>query len=232
VSDDLAAVRAPTLVVHRVDNRLVPVSHARYAAEGIPDATLVELPGSDHLGNLGDVDALFDPVEEFFTGRAPRRDRHLAAVLFTDLVDSTAHAVREGDRRWSSLLAEHDQVAREVVAANGGDVVKSTGDGILAVFTGPGAAIRAAQAIQAKLASRQLRVRAGIHAGEIERLANDVTGIAVTIAARVMEHAQGGEVLVSGAVPPLVAGTGLEFESRNEVELKGVPGAWALFSPR
>jgi class 3 adenylate cyclase len=231
VGDDLAAVRAPTVVVHRVDNRLVPVSHARYAAERIPDATLVELPGRDHLGNLGDVDALFDPVEEFFTGRVARGDRHLAAVLFTDLVDSTAHAVREGDRRWSGLLAEHDQVVHEVVAANGGTVVKSTGDGVLAVFTGPAAAIRAARAIRTKLASRQLGVRAGIHAGEIERLADDVTGIAVTIAARVMEHARGGEVLVSGAVPPLVAGTGLEFERRREVELKGVPGTWALFSP-
>jgi class 3 adenylate cyclase len=232
VRGDLVAVTAPAIVVHRVGNRFVPVSHARYLAQRLADATLVELPGDDHLGNVGDVDAMFDPVEEFFTGRAARRERSLAAVLFTDLVDSTGHAVRAGDRGWSRLLAEHDQVTREIVTTNGGEIIKSTGDGILAVFVSPAAAIRAARSIQVQLASRDLRMRAGIHAGEVERLAGDITGIAVTIAARVMGHAGADEVLVSGAIPPLVAGSELEFDDRGEVELKGVPGSWTLFAPR
>ena len=231
VRSDLATVVAPTVVVHRTENAFVPVSHARYAAAGIDGARLVEVPGRDHLGVVGDVDALLDPVEEFIAGRAPRRERMLAAVLFTDLVGSTARAVQEGDRSWTRLLAEHDHIVRDVVDANGGEVIKSTGDGALAVFASPAAAIRAARAIQARLAGSDLTIRAGIHAGEIERLANDVTGVAVTIAARVMAHAAPGEVLVSGAVPPLVAGSGLEFDDRGEVELKGIPGAWRVLRP-
>ncbi len=231
VRQDLGKVSAPTLVVHRRGNRFVPISHARYAAERINGARLIEVAGIDHLGVVGDVDALLDPVEEFITERAPRRQRVLAAVLFTDLVDSTTRALDEGDRRWSRLVVEHDQIVGEVVLANDGEVIKSTGDGVLAVFVSPAAAIRAAQRIQARMEGRELAVRAGIHAGEIERLPGDVTGIAVNIAARVMSHAGPGELLVSSAVPPLVTGSGLSFVERAEVELKGVPGTWTLLSP-
>jgi class 3 adenylate cyclase len=229
VIDDLAAVEAPTLVVHRSGNRFVPVDHARFAAERVRGAVLVELAGDDHLGVVGDMDALLDPAEEFITSRVPHRDRVLAAVLFTDLVDSTGRAVLEGDRGWTRTRAEHDQVVREVVTAHAGEVVNTTGDGVVAVFSGPTTAIRAARAMKARLAGHELQARAGVHVGEIERLGDDITGIAVTIAARVMALAGGGEVLVSGAVPPLVAGTALRFEDTGEVELKGVPGSWTLF---
>jgi class 3 adenylate cyclase len=231
VRRDLASLRAPTIVVHRPDNRFVPATHGRYIAEHIPEATLVEVPGIDFLGFVN-PDDLLDPIEEFITSRAPRRRRALAAVLFTDLVDSTHRSAAEGDRRWTSIISEHDAIVGEVVAAHDGRVVKSMGDGVLALLDGPAAAIRAARTIQARLRGRELAVRTGIHAGEIEQRDNDVSGIAVTIAARVMAFAGPGEILVSGAVPPLVAGSGLEFDPRGEVELKGVPGRWALLSPR
>jgi class 3 adenylate cyclase len=231
VRRDLASVRAPALVVHRPDNRFIPASHGRYIARHIPHSTLIEVPGIDFLGFV-DPDDLLDPIEEFITSRAPRGRRTLAAVLFTDLVDSTRRSAAEGDRRWTTIISEHDAIVGEVVAAHDGRVVKSTGDGVLAVFDGPAAAIRAARTIQVRLRGRELAVRAGVHAGEIEQRDDDVSGIAVTIAARVMAHAGPGEILVSGAVPPLVAGSGLEFDPRVEVELKGVPGKWALLSPR
>ncbi|HUR77276.1 MAG TPA: adenylate/guanylate cyclase domain-containing protein [Acidimicrobiales bacterium] len=231
VREDLASITAPTIVVQRPNNRFIPASHGRYIAAHIHDARLVEVPGIDFLGFV-DPDDLFDPIEDFLAPRARRGNRALAAVLFTDIVDSTRRSTSEGDRRWTRIIAEHDEVVAEVVHANGGELIKSTGDGILAVFTGPAAAIDAAQAIRTRLQARSLELRAGIHAGEIERRVGDVSGIAVTIAARVMAFAGAGEVLVSNAVPPLVAGSGLEFDARYEVELKGVPGTWTLFSPR
>jgi class 3 adenylate cyclase/pimeloyl-ACP methyl ester carboxylesterase len=232
IENDLGRIEIPTLVVHRRDNRFVPFAHALHLASCIPNAQLVEAPGIDFMGLCGDVDALWDPVEEFLTERPPSRDRRLAAILFTDLVESTSRSASEGDRRWARLVAEHNEVARSIVESFGGEFVKATGDGILAVFAGPAAAIEAARLVQRRMSGRDLEVRAGIHAGEIERVPDDVTGIAVTIAARVMAFAKGGEVLVSGAVPPLVTGSGLEFDARAEVELKGVPGNWLLLSPR
>lgn len=231
VSDDLVHVESPTLVVHRSQNRFVPVEHARYFAARIPGAQLVELPGHDHLGIVGDVDGLLDPIEEFIANRSPRRDRELAAVLFTDLVGSTRAAAEHGDRAWTAVLAEHDEVARTVVGRHGGRTIKSTGDGILAVFRTATAAIRSAQELRSHLERRGLEVRAGVHAGEVEWLGDDITGIAATIAARVMGEAGSGEVLVSGAVPPLVLGEGIGFEHRTTVELKGLPGVWDLHRP-
>lgn len=231
ISEDLREVAIPTLVVHRWDNRFVPPRHAQYIADQVAGAQLVKAPGIDFIAMAGDVDALWDPTEQFLTARPPRRARQLAAVLFTDLVDSTRRSATEGDRRWARLIAEHNSIASDVVAAHGGELVKSTGDGILAVFPGPAAAIDAARGIQRRLEGRDLAVRAGIHAGEIERLDDDIAGIGVTIAARVMSFAGPGEVLVSSAVPPLVTGSGLEFVERGQVELKGVPGTWSLFAP-
>ena len=231
IGDDLREIAISTLVVHRWDNRFVPSSHAQHIADGIAGAQLVRAPGIDFMGMAGDVDALWDPAEQFLAARPPRRARQLAAVLFTDLVDSTRRSAVEGDRRWVRLIAEHNAITSEVVVAHGGDLIKSTGDGILAVFPGPAAAIDAARTIQRRLEGRDLAVRAGIHAGEVERIDDDIAGIAVTIAARVMSFAGPGEVLVSGAVPPLVAGSSLEFDPRGEVELKGVPGTWSLFAP-
>jgi class 3 adenylate cyclase len=174
-------------------------------------------------------------IEEFVTGdratAAPEDlDRVLATVLFTDIVGSTRRAAEVGDQVWSRLLDEHDRAGRRTVAQHRGTLVRMTGDGILATFDGPGRAIRCALAFGAAAARLGLPVRAGLHTGEIERRGEDVGGIAVHAAARVMARAGPGEVLVSRVVTDLVAGAGLTFARRGTHELKGLPGRWDLFA--
>jgi class 3 adenylate cyclase len=175
---------------------------------------------------------MLDAIEEFLTGHlpAPQSDRVLATVLFTDIVGSTEHAARLGDRRWRDLLATHDAVVRAEVLRFRGGLVKTTGDGVLATFDGPGRAIRCSWAIRDSAKTIGIEVRAGLHTGEIELIGDDVAGIAVHIGARVLAHAAGGEVLVSSTVKDLVAGSGINFSERGEHELKGVPGVWRLFA--
>lgn len=227
----LPLVQAPTLVLHARDERWVRASAGRYLAEHIPGARFVELPGADHLpyGELGPRIAA--EVEEFVTGSRPGEpsDRILATVLFTDIVRSTERAASEGDERWRRLLEGHDRDVRRQIERFGGSRVKQTGDGFLAIFDGPAKAIRCGRAIHGAARSHGLDVRVGVHTGEVElREDDDVAGIAVHIAARVAALAGAGEVLVSGAVPPLVVGSGIEFEDRGREALKGVPGEWQL----
>ena len=153
----------------------------------------------------------------------------LATVLFTDIVGSTERAAALGDQPWSDLLAEHDRVVRVGLERHRGRVVKSVGDGFLAVFDGPARAVRAARAIVAQLTTLGLDVRAGLHAGEVEMVGDDVAGLAVHIAARVMGEAGSGGVMTSGTVHDLVAGSGLRFEDRGRRSLRGVPGEWNLW---
>jgi len=227
----LPAIRVPTLIVHRRDDLMVPAGAARYLAEHIPGAKYVEQPGNEHLAWVGDVDALIDATEEFLIGsRAPREtDRVLATVLFTDIVDSTMHAARLGDRSWRSVLAAHDAAIRRELDRFGGREIATTGDGFLATFDGPARAIRCARAIHGAVESLGIRLRAGLHTGECELMGEQVGGIAVHIGARVAALAEAGEVLVSSTVKDLVAGAGLSFTERGSHELKGVPGIWKLF---
>lgn len=228
----LPAVQAPTLVLHRTRDRMIDVRQARYMASAIPDARLVELGGDDHVAFAGEGDDVLDEIEAFVTGSRPSRtpDRVLATVLFEDIVDSTGRAAALGDRRWRALLAAHDQAVRDAVRRNDGTVVKTLGDGALAVFDGPARAIRGALAIREEAQRLGLDVRAGLHTGELERANGDVAGIAVHIGARVAAASEPGEVLVSRTVTDLVAGSGVAFEDRGEHELKGVPGSWRLYA--
>jgi class 3 adenylate cyclase len=226
----LPSVQVPTLVLYRTG--AFSAGQARYVAERIAEATRVELPGEDGVFFVGDTGALLDAVEEFLTGQLPAHhsDRVLATVLFTDIVGSTEHAAQVGDRRWTELLATHDALLRAEVERFRGRMVKSTGDGVLATFDGPGRAIRCACAIRDSVRSFGIDTRAGLHTGEIELRGDDVAGVAVHIGARVSALAGPGEVLVSSTVKDLVAGSGIEFEDRGEHELKGVPGSWRLFA--
>jgi class 3 adenylate cyclase len=231
----LTAVQAPTLVVHRLGDPLVDIARGRYLAEHIQGARLVELPGDFHIsGRVGEDDDLLDVVEEFVTGTATARerdvDRVLATVLFTDIVDSTARASSLGDRAWTSVLRQHDEIACRQVAHHRGIVVKRTGDGLLATFDGPGRCVRAAQAIRNAMRPLGLDVRAGIHTGEIQRSQDDVAGIAVHIGARIGALAGRGEVLVSSTVKDLVIGSGIDFADRGRHQLKGVPGDWQIWA--
>jgi class 3 adenylate cyclase len=226
----LPAVTAPTLVLYRAEDRVVPPALSRTVARGIPGARVVELPGEDHLWVAGDQDAMLDEIEEFVTGRpaAAVGNRMLLTVLFADIVASTDRAAELGDRRWRELLAQFERVVERELTRNRGRLVNTTGDGVLATFDGPARAVRAALAIRAGARAIGLDVRAGVHTGECEVTAGDVAGIAVHLAARVMATAKPGEVLTSSTVRDLVVGSGLEFAERGAHQLKGVPGEWVL----
>jgi class 3 adenylate cyclase len=228
----LPTIQAPTLVLHRTGDQWIRKPHAIYLAENIPNAKLVEIPGDDNLIFVGDSDVDLDEIEEFLTGvrHAPETDRVLATVLFTDIVSSTQRAADLGDKKWRALLDAHDSAVRRQLERFRGREVNTAGDGFLATFDGPGRAIDCACAIRDAVQALGLEVRAGLHTGEIEVRGDDVAGMAVHIGARVAALAAAGEVLVSGAIPPLVAGSTLEFDYRGEHQLKGVPGFWKVFA--
>jgi class 3 adenylate cyclase len=228
----LPLIQVPTLVLHRRDVQLLPIEHGRYLAEHIPDAKLVELPGADLPLVWEEPQLALDLIEEFLVGvrRAVEPTRVLATVLFTDIVDSTKLAGRLGDRRWRELLNTHDDVARQTVEEFNGQLVQTTGDGILATFEGPGRGIGCAAALRDELAGIGLHIRAGLHTGEVELRGDDVGGIAVHIAARVMAAAGSGEILTSRTVRDLVVGSDLTLEDRGGHPLKGIEGTWELYA--
>jgi class 3 adenylate cyclase len=232
VQDVLPTISVPTLVVHRVGNQAVPLEAGRYLAANIPNARSAELPGSDDLFWIGDVDGLLDEVQEFLTGerRAADTDRVLLSVLFTDVVGSTQQAASLGDARWRHVLEQHDLFARRELARYRGREVKTIGDGVLATFDGPARAVRCACALRDAVARLGLQIRAGIHTGEVELRAGDIAGIAVHIGQRVSSLADAGEVLVTRTLVDLVAGSGLTFEDRGTHTLKGIPDPWPVFA--
>jgi class 3 adenylate cyclase len=227
----LPVIRVPTLVVHARQDLAVPVEHGRYLAANIPGATLFEYDGESLPFYVG-VDESVDAMDRFVTGTVhrPPADRALATVLFTDICGSTERVAALGDRDWKSLLGRHDEVLRDVLARHGGVEVRTTGDGMLATFDSPARAVRCASDMIEATQAIGLAIRAGVHTGEIERHGKDLAGIAVHIGARVAALAGEREVLVSGTVPPLVVGSGLDFADRGDHELKGVPGTWHLFA--
>jgi class 3 adenylate cyclase len=230
----LPSIQAPTLVLYRSDDQLAGRPHAKYLADQITGAKLVELAGDENLLYVGDSDADMDEIEEFLTGarHAPTTDRVLATILFTDIVGSTQQAADLGDRRWRALLDAHDRTLRRQLERFRGKEVNTAGDGFLATFDGPGRGIECGCAIRDAVHALGIEVRAGLHTGEIEVRGDDIAGMAVHIGARISALAGAGEVLVSSTVKDLVVGSVFEFDQRGEYELKGVPGAWRLFSVR
>ena len=231
VREVLPVVSVPTRVVHCAGDPLFPVAHGRYVAAHIPDAKFVELDGVDHFPWVENGEQLADELEEFVTGQrsGTASHRRLATVMFTDLAESTRHDVELGDRRWRALLEAHDAFARVQIERHRGTLVKSTGDGSLAVFDGPQAAIAAAAAMRNAAADVGLQLHAGIHVGEIEQRPDDIAGIAVHIAARLTGVAERDEILVTRTVRDLVTGSGLTFVDRGEHKLKGVDEPWRLY---
>jgi class 3 adenylate cyclase len=234
VTSILSTVQVPTLVLHRQTDARVAAALGRKLAEQIAGAKYIEYPNGDHAFWTGDTETLLGDIEEFVTGHRETEkidlERVLATVLFTDIVDSTRSAAEMGDQRWRELLDDHDHLARQMVDKHRGTLVKSTGDGILATFDGPGRAVRCALALGTAAQQIGLPLRAGLHTGEIELRGRDIGGIAVHTAARVMAHSASNEVLVSRVVTDLVAGAGLNFSARGSYELKGLPGRWDLFA--
>jgi class 3 adenylate cyclase len=227
----LGQVETPTLVLYRRDDAYAPAEAALLVASQISGATVVALDGADHFPFLGDVDAVVAEIADFVVGerRLPPPQRLLAALMFTDLVASTEHAALLGDTRWKSVLDRHDAVVRAAVGSSGGTVVKTTGDGVLALLPSAGAAVRAAQRTRDELANDGLAVRIGIHIGDIDRRGDDISGIGVHIAARAMAQADPGQIVVTASVPTAVTGQNTTFETLGAHTLKGVPGDWELF---
>jgi class 3 adenylate cyclase len=219
------------LVLHRRDNVYAPAEAVRLASSQISGATLVELDGADHFPFLGDADAVVAEIGNFVVGerRLPPPQRLLAALMFTDLVASTERAASLGDDHWKSVLDRHDITVRAAVGRCGGTVVKTTGDGVLALLPSAGAAVRAAERVRDELAADGLEVRIGIHVGDVDRRGDDVSGLGVHIAARAVAVAASGQVVVTASVPAAVAGQAAAFETLGAHKLKGMPGAWELF---
>jgi len=228
----LPLIQAPTLILHRRNSAFVPYSHGQYLADHIAGAKLVELPGTEGTIVWETAQLGLGHIEEFLTGARHGYDpaRVLATVLFTDIVGSTQQARQLGDRRWRELLNVHDELARRLVEQAGGRLVKTTGDGILATFDGPGRGIHCAIDLRNQLSGIEVQIRAGLHVGEVELRDGDVGGMAVHIAARVMAVAQPDEILVSRTGRDLVVGSDIVLDDRGTWPLKGVEGDWQLFA--
>ena len=232
----LPTIQAPTLVVHGTRDQIIPFFFAELFARDIPNATLMAVDTAHGSFSAGADDPALDAIETWLTGHTPTPEpsleRVLATVLFTDLVGSTTLAASLGDNHWKGLLDRHDQVSRAAVDRYRGRFVKSTGDGILATFDGPGRGIDCALTIAKNLEGLGLRIRAGIHTGEIEQRGNDIGGIAVNLAARVLGVAADDEIWVTSTVPGLVVGSTHTFQDRGQHQLKGIPGTWTLSAAR
>ena len=230
VRDILPAIRVPTLVLHKRDDKVVPIEEGRDLADHVPGAKFVELPGADHWPWIGHEEAV-EEIQEFLTGMrdSPEPDRAVVTVMFVDIVDSTKQAAELGDRRWTDLLESFYAVVRRELERFRGREVDSAGDGFFVTFDGPARAIRCATALTEAVEKLGLQVRTGIHTGECERMAAKVGGVGVIIGARVGALATPGEILVSRTVQDLVVGSGLIFEDAGEHELKGVPDRWHLY---
>ena len=228
----LPQIAVPTLVMHRIGERINQVDHGRYLADRIPGARWVELPGDDFLLWAGDTDVIADEVEEFLTGRRGGAEptRVVATVMFTDVVGSTERAQALGDRAWADLLEVHYARVRAELRRFGGREIDTAGDGFLISFDSPTSAITCARAVLVSMHEIGVDLRIGMHTGECDVVGDKLRGIAVHVGARVASKAGAGEALVSHTVKDLVAGSGIEFQDRGVFELKGVPGEWHLYS--
>ena len=228
----LPRVAVPTLVMHRVGDRVNPPEMGRYIAERIPGARWVELPGEDFALWAGDIDTIADEIEEFLTGRRGGAEptRIVATVMFTDVVRSTERVGAMGDRAWTDLLETHNARVRAELRRFSGREIDTAGDGFLAAFDSPTAALRCAHAILASVGEIGVDLRIGLHTGECEVVGDRLRGIAVHIGARVASKAGPGEILVSHTVKDLLAGSAIAFEDRGVHELKGVSGEWRLYA--
>jgi class 3 adenylate cyclase len=229
---DLHDVPVPTLVIHRIGYTLVPLSHGHYAAAQIPESMLVELPGHDGPVYWETPDLILGHIRDFIARDAPSDvgATEFATIVFSDIVRSTEMAEAMGDRDWSAVVDVHQTIAAAAVERRGGRLVKWTGDGILAVFPDPSLALAGAEELRANARALGTTVRVGVHSGGIEVSRDDVTGLAVHIAARVMATAGDDEIVVSRTVRDLMLGSAHRFRDLGPHALKGIEGSWELYA--
>ena len=224
-------VRCPTRVLHMPTTTL-PEAVCRHAAEQFPAGELVVLRPSEPGMSFG---ASFDPVwehnVELVTGQAaPPTDRLMATVMFEDVVGSTVLVSKIGDDAWGRLRVKRERLVRDCVEEHGGRVISVAGDGSMCTLPGPAVATRCAAQLHELVRGLELELRVGIHTGECERIGNELSGLAVHVAARIGAAAAPGETLVSRTVSDLAGGSGLDFVTRGVHGLKGVPGEWELLA--
>jgi class 3 adenylate cyclase len=227
IREVLPLVRAPTLVVTPTLADDFTVKISRYVANHLADVCAIDIEARDQYPHGDGMNAFLEATSQFLVdvgGLEPvqRSYRRLAAVLFTDLVASTDRQRSVGDQRWATTMDSHDSIAERAVGRNRGRIIKSTGDGVLAIFDGPESAVAAAIEILQIVGRIGLMARAGVHVGELEERGDDVSGIAVTLCSRIVDHAAAEEILVSSTVKDLVAGSGLQFEERGAHRFKGL----------
>jgi class 3 adenylate cyclase len=228
----LGQIRARTLVVHRSQDPFIAVEHGRQLAELIPSARLVELEGPDRLLSIGPNHDALREIELFLTGAllAPVSRRVVRTVMFVDIVSSTQRLSAIGDAEYARLLDDFDGMARRQVRRFGGELVKSTGDGLLALFERAAGAVESAQMLREGARRLDLEVRIGLHAGEIEVRDSDIAGLAVHVAARVESTAPAGAIAVTGAVRDALDENVMPLVPLGEHQLKGIEGCWALYA--
>jgi class 3 adenylate cyclase len=228
----LPAIGVPTLVVAHAGDHVVDPEAAHDLASRVQGARYVEVPGQDHMFEIGEPEPVLAEIEHFVIGRRSHRnsDRVFTTALFTDIVDSTRRAAELGDGRWRELLDRHDALAARVIDDFRGRLVQHTGDGLLARFDGPARAVQCARTIQHGMRGIGLDVRAGVHSGEVELRGHNIGGLTVHIAARVSGLAGAGELLVTRTVVDLIAGSGVSLVDRGVCILKGVPDEMELFA--
>lgn len=228
----LPTIKSPTLVMNRTGDPCAIIGAARDMASRIPGAVFREYPGDSHSAMLDDMDVILSDIQEFITGERPAEsaDRVLATVMFVDIAGSTERAAELGDAAWRGLLNSYYAIVRKALARHRGKEANTAGDGMLATFDGPARAVRCSLEIAQGVKQLGVGVRAGVHIGECELMGDNIGGLAVHIGARIMTEAAPDEVLASGTVKDLVAGSGLSFTDRGERVLKGVPGAWRLYA--
>jgi class 3 adenylate cyclase len=217
--------------MQRRNDRVVQLEESRYIADHVPGSQLIVLDGQDHWPWIGDAEAVAVWVEEFITGKQalPRPDRVHAAVLFSDMVGSTAHAARVGEKRWRELLERYTDSITRSVEENDGRLVKTTGDGCVAVFDGPVRAVQAAVALRDAAREAGVEVRTGVHSGQVELIGLDIGGMTVHVAARVEAAAGPNDILVTSDAKDLMVGSTAELGDVETRKLRGLPGTWSLW---
>ena len=240
VTDLLASITTPALILHRRNDAAIPFSCGQKLAAHLPNARLVTLEGSVHAYFVGDSSVVLEALHAFLgEGVAPQRPRAaatgVATILFTDIVDSTALTQRLGDARAQELVRAHNVIVREALAANAGAEIKHTGDGIMASFATASAGIECAIAIQRAVAERDdanLQVYIGLNAGEPVAEEQDLFGTSVQLARRLCDQAEAGQILASNVVRELAAGKGFLFADTGDVALKGFEDLVRVFEVR
>jgi class 3 adenylate cyclase/pimeloyl-ACP methyl ester carboxylesterase len=228
IRDLLPEIKKPVLVMHRRDDAAIPVGNGRFLADHLPNAHYIEFAKGGHLPWNGDMEPVIQAVMQFATrdnsetSTNNNRASLLSTVMFTDIVESSAQLAHLGDSRWREILDAHDRIAKREIEHHQGHLVKTTGDGLLVTFSGPVRAIKCAQILAQELTSLNIHIRCGLHIGEVEPRDADITGLAVYVAARVMELATSDQILITKSLADLIAGSDLSVTDHGKHQLKGL----------